>query len=147
MSPSEANRSRLPSAAAGVLCAVTALYLGGSTMDARQVAKANDLGRGGDYAGAADGARRAIESRPADGRALLTLATALERQGRRDEASSTLAIAARRYPNNYVIHLRQALVLSELGRDREAGQAMSRALVLNPLMEVPAPFSVLGDER
>lgn len=147
MSHRQTRPSRLPAAAAGLLCAVAAVYLGGSAADARRVAEANDLGRAGKYAAAASTARLAIDERPADGRALLTLARALERQGRLVQAASVLRTAAQRYPNEYDIHLRRAVVLAELNRDRAAAQALRRALVLNPLAEVPAPFAVVGDQR
>lgn len=127
----------------GVVCAFAALYLHQSAGAAKRLEEANELGRAGRYAAAAQTARE-VRTPPADAQALLTLATALERQGLLRQASTVLATAARRDPNNYYVHLRWATVLDDQGRRALATREISRALGLNPRLQVPQPFTVVG---
>lgn len=138
---------RALSAAGGIVCALGALSLNQSAGDAKRVAEANDLGRSGRYAEAAAAAREAIDRPPADARALVTLSTANRRLGRLPAASAVLASAAQRYPNSYDVHLRWAVVLAEQEREATAIRELNRALALNPLLDVPSPFSVPGEPR
>lgn len=77
---------------------------------------------------------------PARFEALHTRALALARQNRFGSAASTFRAAAQLEPSDWTLRRDWALTLLRLG-DRAAAQAqMSRALALNPRMQLPRGF-------
>jgi Flp pilus assembly protein TadD len=124
---------------AAVVCLLGAVYLEVERRDQVRLKDANELGRKGNYLVAAREAER-VSRAPADGRALLVRAYALAGARRDRQASDAFAAAARRDPNNWVIHRDWALLLQRLGNVRRARAEMGRALGLNPRMQLPPGF-------
>jgi Flp pilus assembly protein TadD len=121
------------------VCLLTAGYLFVSAREADVLRDANRLGLQGRYADALAQARR-VSRPPADARAELVEAYALRELGRPVAASAAFARATRRDPGNWVIRRDWAVVLAQLGRQRQAGVQMARALALNPRMSLPPGF-------
>jgi len=125
------GRNRLTAIAIGAVCLLTALYLGVARHDAVLLRDANRLGLAGRFADALTVAER-IRHPPADARAQLVEAYALEALARATEASRAFSRAARRDPNNWAIREDWAVLLDELGDRAGARIEYRRARRLNP---------------
>jgi len=131
--------ARLPSVAIAALCALTAIYLAQARNDAEVLREANQQGLAGRFDAAARTAH-GLDRAPADARARLVEAHALEAARRPAAASDAYARAARRTPNDWVVHRDWAVLLNRLRDHRAASREIGRALALNPRMALPAGF-------
>lgn len=125
--------------AAALVCAALAAYLAMAARDERTLQRANALGAQGDAVGALRLAR-SVERAPATTRAHLTAAYAALAAGRPAEAITEFAAAARRDPDDWVIHRDWALALAATGQRDRAARRMTRAAQLNPRLRVPPGF-------
>lgn len=123
------------------MCALGAIYLAGQRQQADHVRDANELGAAGKYAQALRAARR-VRGAPQEAEAIRVQAYALAAERRYAEASRAFAVAVTRNPNNWVLHRDWAIVLRALGRRSASSRELSRALIMNPRMAIPAGFTV-----
>lgn len=86
----------------------------------------------GDFAQAQVDLAKAIELSPNDAKARMWLGAALFADARPREALSELERALDLDPLNFILHVRQALVLDALGRHDAAVEAATRAVTLAP---------------
>lgn len=130
---------RLRAALAAGGCLLAALYLGISAQQASLVSDADELVAAGEPREALVKAREASRF-PAAADAQLVQAYALDQRGDYDAAAQAFERAAQREPENWVIHRDWAVVLAQAGDEEGARREITRAVELNPRMEVPALF-------
>jgi len=80
---------------------------------------------------------RAVEANPADKEALQNLAESLRFQGRFEEALLRYEAVIELDGNDGLAHAGRAMMLGELGRNREAREGFERALAVKPELEAP----------
>jgi Flp pilus assembly protein TadD len=130
---------RLSATAAALACLLTAGYLGLHSRDESRVRRANELGSDNRLADAIREARR-VSRAPASLRALAVEAKAATLLGDNRAAGRALVEALDRDPSNWQLHRDRAIVLLRTGDRRRARREMSRALALNPKMDLPRGF-------
>lgn len=130
-------RLRAALAAGGSLLA--ALYLGISAQQASLVSDADELVAAGEPREALAKAHQASRF-PAAADAQLVQAYALDQLGNYDGAAQAFERAAQREPENWIIHRDWAVALAAAGDEEGARREITRAVELNPRMEVPALY-------
>ena len=129
--------SRVPVLLIATVCALVGGFLALNGRDASTVRRANEAGAAGRFDEAVRHAER-VRRAPADLRALLAIARAHTAAGRPAQADRAWAAAARRDPNNWIVHYEWARALGLFRADpARIARTYRRARDLNP--RLPAP--------
>lgn len=137
------TRDRLVTVLIAAGCLLAGLYLTLAGRDAEKVRDANRAAGAEQFDRALALAAQA-KRRPATSQAAAIEARALASLGRNSRADAAFARATRTAPNDWRLYRDWAVVLLRRGEQLRARDAMVRALALNPRLEPPRGFTLLG---